>query len=257
MKKRSLFVATAMLLVAVIVATSATYAWFTNVGDATATVEMGVSSGSSLEIAFAADGGTEGWKSSLSLEDATLWKDASAGIKSGEEALGDLYTATYTDNSTTQTGYEHADVYSKTIYFRSNKPQDVIINSGNISAPTTVKNTLVKYAQILVKDDALDVPANIFANQANTSTEAIVGPTLSDSNGKYTAKTLGSGTVIVNLDEEVQTDGYYHGSATFYFYIEGTETSNADLVGLEGKISASLTFSQHATANTDNTKATT
>lgn len=255
MKKRSLLVATAMLLVAVIVATSATYAWFTNVGDATATVEMGVSSGSSLEIAFAADGGTEGWKSSLSLEDATLWKDASAGIKSEEEALGNLYTATYTDSSTTQTGYALAsDVYSKTIFFRSNKPQDVIIKSGNISAPNTVKNTLVQYAQILVKDDELDVPANIFANQANTSTTAIVGTALSDNTGKYTAKTLGSGTVIVNLDETVETDGYYHGSATFYFYIEGTETSNADLVGLAGNISASLTFSQHAT---DNTKATT
>lgn len=257
MKKRSLLVATAMLLVAVIVATSATYAWFTNVSDATATVAMGVSSGSSLEISFFPDGGTEGWKSSLSLAGDALWKDASAGIKSDETALGNLYTATYADGTTDQIGYALASgVYSKTIYFRSNKPQDVIIASGSITAPNTVKDTLVKYAQILVKDNKLDlpVPANIFANEANTSTKAIVGTTLDDNTGTYTAKALGSGTVIVNLDETVQTDGYYHGSATFYFYIEGTETSNADLVGLKGNISASLTFSQHAT---DNTKPTT
>lgn len=243
MKKRSLLAATAMLLVALLVATGSTFAWFTSTSTAKASVSMGVATGSSLEISN--DRGTT-WKSSITYapEEGELWQDFSTN----EDALGTFYKATFEDDSVEISGYETGTPASVTLNFRSTKSSPILLK-GSIAdqAFETTQDDLVKWSEIVVKDNTDGGRGTqIFSNNTNIPTKAIVheGENNYTTDGTYTTTALTTSTEIVELTDG--NDGYYYGAATFYFFIEGTETDNGDINGIgdTAKILANLNFAQ-------------
>ncbi len=241
MKKKGIFAATAMLMVAIIAAVGATYAWFTTVSSATSTISMGVQDGSSLEISS----DNSNWASSYTYEGNSIWKDSSIG--------GDLttfYRPVFQDGTTTISSYEQDTVASVVLYFRSTSSSDITM-SGNIAAVdfTTEQGDLIKWAQILVDDgnDTANAKANaVYSNTSQTANNTIVGEQTSNNNGTYTTKALSATNAIIKMSETANDDGYYTGSATFYFFIEGTQTDNGDIngIGENAQIKATLTFAQ-------------
>lgn len=235
MKKRSLFVATAMLLVAVLVATGATYAWFTGLSTASTTIEMGVANGDSLEISV--DNAT--WKTALTEADfdsldGKTWTD----LSTINAELGTFYDETYdATQTTTINGYQVAagKVASCTVYFRASKAGIVELQNGTLSG---VEGTLLKALRVGVDGDA----NNIMAQEATTINDAIQASDLTDGDavgsGEQVATAFGTATQIVTLTASGE---YYTGSAIFYFWVEGTEAENKDTKeGLKAK--AAMTF---------------
>lgn len=242
MKKRSLLAATAMLLVALLVATGSTFAWFTSTSTAKASVSMGVATGSSLEISN--DGGTT-WKSSITYapQEGKLWQDFSTN----EDALGTFYKATFEKDSVEISGYKTDTPVSVTLNFRSTKSSPIKLTGSITQDFAKNQDNLVKWSEIVVKDNTDGGHGTqIFSNTPNIPTKAIVheGENNYTTDGTYTTTPLTASTEIVELTDG--NDGYYYGAATFYFFIEGTETDNGDINGIgdTAKILANLSFAQ-------------
>lgn len=249
MKKRSLFVATAMLLVAVIVATSATYAWFTTANTASATVEMQVATGSSLQISLS--DGSE-YKSALTSEEilakmasptSTIWSDFSTTTDEFEKTTPAFYSEEYDQNTGLISGYKVDDTVSKvTIYFKSTSSADVKLTStlDFANASTTLQNaTRIAVDSNKTTDAALHT---FFANVAGDTTNTVDAEG-ADTANKYTSVNFSNATAVVKMIDTGSNDGYFYGSATFYFFIEGTQADNGALANAS-TIEATLSFTQ-------------
>ncbi len=140
MKKRSLLVAVAMLLVAILAATGTTYAWFTQSKTATTTLSMNVASGSSLEISTAASGAA--WTSFLDQSSLTAlgsgWKDYSYDAENTTFYKAATFDSVDTSKALTYTAGK--PIATQTIYFRS---------TDNCSDPKKLdKNTVMLLMRI-------------------------------------------------------------------------------------------------------------
>ena len=229
MKKRSLFVATAMLLVAVLVATGATYAWFVSVQEAKASIEMSVANGESLEISNKAKADGAIWKTSLTEDDfanMTGWID----LSTNDDELGTFYTEKYEIEGAANTisGYEASgNVAYCTIYFRSSKPGTVKA-TGALSGEGLSAN-LLKALRVGVAGDA----EKIYATAADVNNKAIGAADVTDEKVADVEGTATQTTALITASNDVVTltdggDGYYYGDATFYFGVEGTKCLNSD-----------------------------
>lgn len=246
MKKRSLLAATAMLLVAVLAATGATYAWFQESKVASATVEMSVASASTLEISL--DKVT--WVSVLDADDlfegnAHTWSDFST--TNGK----DFFTETYETGTTTLNGYEAGTVaMNDVIYFRSTS-EDAIKFGVSSKLEHIVDGTSKAAIPAALRFSVQDV------NGANTKIYSTTGATIKGvteaGDGVTTANidtlhradqasnVVGGAANVVTLKAPDAADGYYYGEATFTFWIEGT-MANANNAG--GTAKATLIFEQ-------------
>lgn len=231
MKKRSLFVATAMLLVAVLVATGATYAWFTSVETASSTMEMAVANGESLEISNKAKADGAVWKTSLNQDDfATMLNKSWTDLSTNDDELGTFYTEVYEAEgaANTITGYEASNnVAYATIYFRSSKP-GVVKATGALSGDNLSAN-LLKALRVGIAGDA----SKIYATEAGVNNKAIGAADVNDQVVADVEGTATQTTAVVTAANDVITladgnDGYYYGNATFYFWVEGTKCLNSD-----------------------------
>lgn len=234
MKKRSLLVATAMLLIALLVATGTTYAWFTGASEAKTNVSMAVAQGQTLEISK--DG--INWVSTLDLFDSKYWKDFSTN--STDVATNQYYTKVTANESTEITGYELANVETtQKIYFRSTKA-DAVKMTGTIAFTTaqsaTYHNELIDYARVTMG-------GKIFADAAKTVNNTIAGTTLADNTGSYETVKIGTGDSVCTLALNSNT-GYYEGEAFLTCWIEGTLADNGNVNGLTSNLDAKLTFAQ-------------
>ncbi len=249
MKKKSLLAATAMLLVALLAATGTTYAWFTQTASAKASISMNVKRGTSLEISL----DEVNWKSSLSADDISpkiageqMWADFSTNANAIKD--NQFYKANINTGTSDITGYALGQPANVTIHFRSTESGDVIFESGTEIKPSsfaTTQSNLIQWSQIAVDDLSADENTVIYSNSSNTATKAVNGTTTDAVSGTYTSTALVNG-VVVKMAKNAQDDGYYYGTATFYFFIEGTETGNGDVNGIgdAAQILASLVFKQ-------------
>ncbi len=225
MKKRSLFVATAMLLVAVLVATGATYAWFTSVSKATANLSMDVANGESLE--FSIDGGNT-WHTSLTkaFEDKQ-WNDISVvddNFANTTEAVPTFYTKTLEQGTATITGYEEDQPAKVEISFRASKAGSVVMTGSMASTDAALEDKLNATLRFGVFGTALK---QIYANGTTTSyDEAISGTALADE-GTQTWKNLPTTGTTEKIVELTFADNYYTGSTNFYFWVEGPLVYNS------------------------------
>ncbi len=226
MKKRSLLVATAMLLVAVLAATGATYAWFTSISSATTNISMGVQTASSLEIS--ADG--TNWVSYLDAEDLGLtglnWSDHST-VNGKDFFTKSFYSDTEIEADASLAGQikefvESAPV-STTIYFRSTESGDVIFNSGSLTQTGSKANKSAAL-RVSVGENKIYANADTTLNAAISAEGAATGSVY----GAQTAKAITGGNVVALADGG---DGYFKGQATFTFWMEGTDSSNANAGG--------------------------
>ncbi len=241
MKKRSLLVATIMLLVAVLLATGTTYAWFTSQSTAKATVSMEVAKGETLEIAAE---GSDTYKFALTNTDLeitsnSLWQDYTY-------AEGDFVTKTYAVNE--DTGVETwgkstaSDPVKVTIKFRSTASGDVVAKSSLAFNDTDNNNA---YSKVLANARITVVDGNAAGATTHLATAA---GTFNSADTVDTGITQDYSTVVGSTTGAVikMTEGtsYYEGTATFYFWIDGVITSNTDIVDLADALVASLTFEQ-------------
>lgn len=236
MKKRSLLVATAMLLVAVLAATGATYAWFTSISAAKTNISMGVQTASSLEISK--DG--VNWVSYLDAEDLGLtgasWSDHST-VNGIDFFTKEFYTDAEIEADADLAGqikeFKESDPSTTKIYFRSTEPEDVIFNDGSLTQTGSKVN----------KSEALRVSVGegkIYANSAVTADAAIkaAGAVDGDVYGTQTANAIAGGNIVALTEG---ADGYYYGNADFHFWMEGTKSTNANA---GGTAVANFTFAQ-------------
>lgn len=224
MKKRSLFVATAMLLVAVLVATGATYAWFTSVESAKADLSMSVASGESLE--FSIDGGNT-WHTSLEDTLSGKWSDFSVtddNFADSTEPAPGFFTKEYDEQTNQITGYNANTAPVKvTINFRASKAGNVLV-SGNMKSTNAAHTNL---------DSTLRLGAygadykQIFANPTSTSYDKAIADELGTTGTQTWVNIPAAGTqgaAIVNLT----TNGdYYTGVTELYFWVEGPLVFNS------------------------------
>lgn len=254
MKKRSLFVATAMLLVAVLVATGATYAWFNGSNEAEANIVMKVSGAEVLEMQVNGQGP---WYTSLDnnklgIDTTEVWKDFS--VTDDGFATPSFYYDEYTDGSTEPTSFALAQttgLYPQkvTIKFRALQQGNVAINTSSLLNAYVPGNQNVDNAELTaalrlgIQGTKLDnesvVDLNqIFAKDAVQIEDAIAGTTTS-AKGEQNALDINAQTNFVYLG--TQDGEYYTGEATFYFWVEGTECDNT-MVEVDNEATAELDF---------------
>ena len=248
MKKRSLFVATAMLLVAVLVATGATYAWFNSSTSANANITLDVSDAASIEIS----GDGDIWKTALTEDDLTIagdgiWTDLST--TDTQFASANFFSETYDDAGVlVDTAYTDANlkVAAAKIYFRSTEAGDITMSNGSLKAglnTVTDSANLIKALRVGINDDATTAASQIFATTAAVNDKAIAAA--DGTKGNQTTKAVNAATVIVDMTDTADANGYYTGSAIFYFWVEGSDAAcvnpntDADMVA-----AFSATFAQ-------------
>ena len=241
MKKRSLFVATAMLLVAVLVATGATYAWFSAEKDtANTNIVLGVDDVDSLQIS--ADKSI--WKSTLR---ATDFDVASNSVKWSDSKWVDLSTVDGVSFFEEQYDADgamldtYADANAKAVvakvYFRSTKSDNVVFQSGKLacavegSANTTWNLDSALRVAVVQNDNS----SAIYANTATTLNSAIKA---ADEKAQQSAIAFAD-AVVVDLSDAPNAQGFYEGEATFKFWVEGTD-ENCTNGNLESKMSAAF-----------------
>ncbi len=244
MKKRSLFVATAMLLVAVLVATGATYAWFQSLGSAKTTISMNVANGDSLEISATG----EAWVSTLTQADFTslngkIWTDLST--VDCETFFSEEYPTDAEGNITSinpDAFVEDGSVASILVYIRSSKTGMVKLTSTLDAGANSLLNPTLRMG-VKAKDAAA---ATIYS----TTGTAYKG--VKDDIENTDAAYGDVAPVIIAGEKDLydltaadqQSDGYYYTAATFYFWIEGTQCTNAMIAEAAEQAVASLTFAQ-------------
>lgn len=224
MKKRSLFVATAMLLVAVLVATGATYAWFTNVQSASANLSMSVASGESLE--FSIDGG-ETWHTSLTEALEGKWSDFSvtdANFAESNATAPGFFTKIYDQETNLITGYTADTAPVKvTVNFRASKAGNVLM-SGNMKSTDAAHTNL---------DSTLRLGAygadykQIFANPTNTSYAEAINDAQGAIGTQTWANIPAAGTQGAAIAKLVANGDYYTGATELYFWVEGPLVFNS------------------------------
>lgn len=239
MKKRSLLVATAMLLVAILAATGATYAWFNGNTAAKSTIDMGVANASSLEISS----GSSGWKSVLSNTDLGIdgtksWSDFST------TDLTTFYSDVYSgDENTIPSGYKVDNgVISVDINFRSTEEGDVKIaaTSSLTAKDGTTANTKVAPALRVGLNGGNG--AKIFATAAGSYDNAVDSTTTNTGTQTWSAINNSETIAAVKMTQNSET-GYYEGTATFYFWVEGPLCNNS-MTTASTTANASLVFEQ-------------
>ncbi len=246
MKKRSLLAAVAMLLVAILAATGTTYAWFTSQSNAKAEISMSVSQGTSLEFK------TDAMESYVNSANATQlglsaasWADFSTNNTDNK-----FYTKTTTtvDGNQEITGYELGTPASVTLHFRSTNANDVLVKSNSSITFPTVNATYpvaLAGARVTVTNDAKGTIH--FATAANTNVAGIGSTSTLGAEGafEYDTKAINAEDVaIIDLSEEVNSEGFYTGTATFSFWIEGRQVNNEHITALAENLVATLVFSQ-------------
>ncbi len=229
MKKRSLIVATAMLLVAILAATGATYAWFTSQSEAKATIQMGVAQGQTLDISAT---GTEGtWVASLDNEDLSISTAKWADYTYVED---EFYTKTTTtvDGQVQVNGKTTGTPVSAKVYFRSTIPGDVTVarNFSFVNSATGY-DRILDYARVSVLQNTT---MTHLSRNASTFSKTDTASSLSPN-----YETKANATITL-----AKSGNYYTGEATFYFWLEGTELTNIDVSGFTDQLLATLTFSQ-------------
>lgn len=234
MKKRSLIVATIMLLVAVITATGTTYAWFTSQSTAKTTVSMKVAEGKTLEISTAANGT---WKFALSNEDfnitgSNMWKDytyTSTGFATKSYSVNEAGEETWGSDTSSRP-------VNVTVYFRSTASGNVKVTNALSFSDADNNSTygeVYENARVTVQD------GTTYTHLATTSGE------FNEVDTGRTGLTQAYSTVNTYATVSMTKDGdYYTGSATFYFWIDGVITENTDIVDLADNLVASLSFTQ-------------
>ena len=241
MKKRSLLAATAMLLVALLVATGTTYAWFTSKSTASTSISMDVAKGTSLEIRKQ---GTENWSSYLDTSSLGLsnlqWLDMSTATGKG---FFTKETSTDANGVQTITGYKEGAPVSVTIEFRSTENIPVTV-TGALSFATESANTshanILNNARVTVTSGSI---TKHFATSAGTIVNTIkeTAAVADEQDGTYDTTIITADTETVQLTKD---GNYYKGSATFSFWIEGTKTDNSDITDLASALNATFTFKQ-------------
>ncbi len=240
MKKRSLLVATVMLLVAVLAATGTTYAWFTGNSTAKTTITMNVATGKTLEIKGDADSSSWGFnlenKDFTTLSGGSIWEDFTV-------IEGDLFrTKTYSvDDSGVETwGVDTSKAPVKiTLNLRSTSSTDVTVKNvltyGNASNNTTWATTLgAARVSLAVTDAESKTTYTHFSNTPGTFNSNDTKTSLTQS-----YKTVESGTI-----ELTKNGNYYTATVDFYFWIDGVIASNTDIVDLTDSLLAQLSFEQ-------------
>ncbi len=230
MKKRSLLVATVMLLIAAVVATGTTYAWFTSTTSADATVSMKVAQGQALEIKT----GEGDWKSSLTNSDfgitSSMWSDFT---------YADGFKTKVLDSNSDVSGSQTGTPVSVSVKIRSTTSGDVTVALSSIDfEDANYTNTNVEsYARVtLQKGENYTHLAKTATTYSKTDTAANVSPNYS---------TVQSTTVSLTAEGD-----YYTADVTFYFWLEGTALGNTDVDDAVSNLIASLTFTQTALTNT-------
>lgn len=221
MKKRSLFVATAMLLVAVLVATGATYAWFNSNTTTSAVINLGVADAATLEISTDAlkVNYELTWKTAIDTEDFgfdanTKWSDYSTNDTDILEQK--FYTDKY-DAEGVLSGFENSGVpVSQVVHFRSTEAGDIYFNAAATLTSSNNTNSFLRVAIVQNND------ATILANDSDADTDCVNGAALSDVTGKQSLTNVSdTNKKLVTMTKG--TGDYYEGSATFYFWLEGTD----------------------------------
>lgn len=237
MKKRSILAATAMLLVAILAATGATYAWFTQKDLARTDIEMKVATASSLEISV--NDADAAWVSYLTAADFELdtndtWADHSAVDNASELVFFNeqYYSETEIAANPAYAGkiknYASSAPVSITIRFRSTNDKPISLLNSTL---TPKDNTLIlEHLRVAINN-------NIYGNNDGSYDKAIA-----DAAGATGTQTWAAiETAQITPWGEKQADGYYYGNATFYFWVEGPLCTNAMATG---SAIAKFTFSQ-------------
>ena len=228
MKKRSILAATAMLLVAILAATGATYAWFQSKDQARTDISMKVATASSLEISK----DNVNWVSyldntSFNLDDTKVWSDRSAADAAQEAAALTFYSEVYySDPEIAATPslagqikeYQELAPVKTTVYFRSTKNDAIKLTGSTIDSDT---NDIIK--------PHLRVA---FGKQIMSSVGGSINSAIKD-----TAGTTGAQTWTAINDTEFTPwgqqngDGFYYGQVDIYYWVEGTTCTNAMAYG--------------------------
>ncbi len=247
MKKKSLLAATAMLLIAVIAATGATFAWFTSISQATSTFNMGVATGASLEISTDT-GDSKTWGNSATIAPAgAVWQDLSTPGNAATFIAADLENNT-SGSASSVNAYKEGTAFKVTIYFRSNTSEDVTFDANTlVKAATggTAHATLLSAARILVVDVNASNKVTIYGNGDARTSKAVIDTDGTDGTYNVVSYTATTPVVVTMEDTVTNADGYYHGQADFYFFIEGTLAFNEHLIGLSAEgLTTDLFFKQ-------------
>lgn len=235
MKKRSLLAATAMLLVAILAATGATYAWFSSAETAYTNVNMSVSAGSSLEIRDITAGESGAWKTTVDITTGT-WVDRSTN----DTDFPTFYKALGMDTGNVPTGYETTSEIKKvTLQFRSPVYGDVSFLNSSISVDEAGNAKLLNTLRVGITGKA----NKIFGNAEMALTDAINGTTTASTTGTQTVNQISTKTVIVAMTQSKLASGdtYYYGQADFYFWVEGTDCDNS-MVKADNKTMGKVSF---------------
>ncbi len=222
MKKRSLFVATAMLLVAVLVATGATYAWFNANTTTSAEISLGVADAATLEISTDAlkVNNVLTWKTAIDTEDFgfnadTKWSDYSTN---DSDILNQtFYVDKYTDGVLTGFANEGVPV-SQTVHFRSTEQGDIYLNQAASLTSSAGTNSFLRVAIVQGSN------VTILANSDVKDTDCVNGTQVTDVTGEQTLTDVTDTTKKLVAMTKGSGD-YYEGSATFYFWLEGTDAN--------------------------------
>lgn len=238
MKKRSLLAATAMLLVAILAATGATYAWFSSAKTAYTNVNMSVSAGSSLEIRDITAGESGAWKTTVDITTGT-WVDRSTN----DTEFPTFYKALGMDTGNVPTGYATTDEIKKvTLQFRSPVSGDVSFLNSSISVEDAGNANLLNTLRVGITGKA----NKIFGNAEMNLTDAINGTATTNVTGTQTVNAISTKTAIVAMSQSEIDDGdsYFYGKADFYFWVEGTDCDNSMVKANETMGKVSFQFQQ-------------
>lgn len=237
MKKRSLLAATAMLLVAILAATGATYAWFSSARTAYTNVNMSVSAGSSLEIRDITAGESGAWKTTVDI--TGTWLDRSTN----DTDFPTFYKALGMDTGNVPTGYAVTDDIKKvTLQFRSPVSGDVSFLNSSISVDEAGNANLLNTLRVGITGKA----NKIFGNAEMDLDDAINGTGTTNTTGTQTVNAISTKTAIVAMTQSklASGDSYYYGQADFYFWVEGTDCDNSMVKANETMGKVSFQFQQ-------------
>lgn len=231
MKKRSLFVATAMLLVAVLVATGATYAWFeADTGAASTTISMSVDEASKLQLSV----DSINWTTSLDQDDLyatdSVWSDYTT---TAADILKNDYQNDQYDEDGAMTLVDADLTTSRLVYFRSPVAGNVTIDatnnlfSGNGGA--IVKCARVSFGDLVDEnniDNAQSYKAFAGADEGTDDLDVI---------------TSGDNAVVV-VTMTKAADDFYYGYAYVNAWLEGTDEANCSAAKVALNNGQNITF---------------
>lgn len=245
MKKRSLILSTALLLVAIMACTSATYAWFTSNTDAKVnTITASVDAQSSLLISGAAVApayGSDAWDTALDVAELETLNGTELLDRSSVDGVSFFSRAVNGDNSITYS--EAADGYIEfSVHLVSSSSGNLIIKECDFKSLKGAE----KAARIAVSCGGVtkiwepDATAGTVKNDgfASTNVEAIAS----------TTPTKAEQTTIADLEGVVITglEATKSKTVTFRIWLEGEDAECANAITGDAQVETFFTFGMEA-----------